>query len=255
MDKKQKCKHCNCEFNLAPRVFSNHVRWCNPNLSNDKLNDSMKKVYDKKYGVLKNFDVICGKCNKNFQVKERDKKFPSKVIYYCSRSCSNNRGARSDEVKSKISIGVKKSSCVIPRQDRVCVYCNKTFKCLPSKVKKFCNNECKMNFIKKDWTKKQNYYSECRFKFNVYHYPEKFDLKLIEKHGWYKAKNWGDNPNGVSRDHRISINYGWENGIASEIISHPANCILMLNSDNIKKNRKCEIELERLIEEIEKWDR
>ena len=34
-------------------------------------------------------------------------------------------------------------------------------------------------------TIKEKYYSSARFKFNVYHYPEEFDLSLIEKYGWY----------------------------------------------------------------------
>lgn len=46
---------------------------------------------------------------------------------------------------------------------------------------------------------------------------------------------------------------GWDNKISAEIISHPANCKLIKNIDNLHKNRKCEItiiELENKIKEF-----
>ena len=38
------------------------------------------------------------------------------------------------------------------------------------------------------------------------------------------------------------------------IISHPANCQLLRHNDNASKNRECDIEIEDLIEKIEKWN-
>jgi hypothetical protein len=93
----------------------------------------------------------------------------------------------------------------------------------------------------------------CEFKFNVYHFPNKFDLTLIEKFGWYKAKNRGDNPNGISRDHMFSIKEGYLNNIDPFIISHPANCMLMKNDENNKKKTKCSITLEELKKRIDDW--
>ena len=104
-----------------------------------------------------------------------------------------------------------------------------------------------------DYSNKQNYYLLCSFKFNIYEYPERFDLDLIKKYGWYKVKNRGDNPNGVNRDHMYSKIEGFRNKIDPSLISHPANCVLILHKENLNKNRKCSITLEELKERIKKW--
>ena len=60
--------------------------------------------------------------------------------------------------------------------------------------------------------------------------------------------------NGVSRDHIISINYGFKNNILPEIISHPANCQLLRHNENISKGKKCDLILEQLINKIKEWN-
>lgn len=95
----------------------------------------------------------------------------------------------------------------------------------------------------------------CEFKFNLNDYPNEFNFKLIEEHGWYKAKNKGDNPNGVSRDHMYSIKEGFKNGVDPYYMSHPANCRLMRHGDNNKKKTNCSITLEELIKRVEEWDK
>lgn len=93
----------------------------------------------------------------------------------------------------------------------------------------------------------------CRFKFNVYKYPEYFDLSLIERYGWYMAKNRGNNLNGISRDHLYSVIDGFKNEVDPKIISHPTNCILMRHTDNQKKHSKSKITIEELKERIKNW--
>lgn len=95
----------------------------------------------------------------------------------------------------------------------------------------------------------------CKFEFNVYNYPNEFNLNLVKEYGWYKAKNMGDNPNGVSKDHKYSIKKGFVNNISPEILSHPANCILVLQKYNSSKNSKCSISLDELKQEIINWDK
>lgn len=99
----------------------------------------------------------------------------------------------------------------------------------------------------------EKYRQLCRFSFNVYDYPEHFNLNLLEEYGWYKAKNRGDNPEGVSRDHMVSVSYGYENGILPYYISHPANCRLMQHNQNNKKNSECSITFEELLKRIDSW--
>jgi hypothetical protein len=102
--------------------------------------------------------------------------------------------------------------------------------------------------------KLSQYRTDCTFKFSVYNYPKEFNLSLIEESGWYKAKNRGDNLYGISRDHMISVKYGWENNIDPKIISHPANCKLMIHGDNVRKYSNNSISLEELLYKIEQWN-
>lgn len=94
----------------------------------------------------------------------------------------------------------------------------------------------------------------CEFKFNLADYPNEFNFKLIEEYGWYKAKNRGNNPNGINRDHIYSIKDGFYNNVDPNIISHPANCQLITHNDNIKKKSKSNITLDELKLKIENWN-
>ena len=43
-------------------------------------------------------------------------------------------------------------------------------------------------------------------------------------------------------DHKISIKYGYENGILAEEIAHPSNCEMVWWKDNIRKGAGCKID-------------
>ncbi len=105
-----------------------------------------------------------------------------------------------------------------------------------------------------DLQKLSDYRLACKFDFNIGDYPDEFDFKLIENHGWYSAKNRGNNLNGVSRDHIVSVKFGFENSIDPKIISHPANCQLLRHNDNVSKNKKCSMTIEELLEKIQNWN-
>lgn len=248
----RQCKYCDQKFeNAAGRWFSNHVRWCdkNPKSSNtENIKLANKKGFDNRLGKITEFNVICNKCGNNFIVNEREKLFPEKAIYYCNRSCANSR-IHSNATKNKIGQALSD-----PSEVRVCLKCNKSFEVKIHSKKRFCSSNCARQ-SKRSSNEFLNYRNDCKFLFNVWHHPDKFDLELIRKHGWYKAKNRGDNLNGVSRDHMISVMYGWENGVDPKIISHPANCKLMIHTENISKNKKCSLLLEELIKRIEEWDK
>lgn len=95
---------------------------------------------------------------------------------------------------------------------------------------------------------------KCKFKFNVYDYPDYFDLNLLREHGWYSAKNRGNNFGGVVRDHIYSISDGLSNNVDPKILSHPANCRLIKHSENIKKHKLSYISLEELLEKIKEFN-
>jgi hypothetical protein len=134
-----------------------------------------------------------------------------------------------------------------------CLCCNKR---LPFNKRKntYCNQECKNEFFRRNRTEIENYKKDCQFKFNLKDFNDEFDFILIKKCGWYKAKNRGDNLDGVSRDHMYSIMEGFRNNIDAKLISHPANCKLMIHNKNVSKNDKCSITLKELNERIKEWN-
>jgi hypothetical protein len=85
-------------------------------------------------------------------------------------------------------------------------------------------------------------------------FPEEFKFSLIKENGWYKAKNHGDNLYGVSRDHIFSVNEAFKNKIDPYYISHPANCELLLHSDNASKSDNCKITINDLKNKVKKWN-
>lgn len=99
------------------------------------------------------------------------------------------------------------------------------------------------------------YRLQCAFDFVLNDFPDEFDLSLIKKFGWYKAKNHGDNPNGISRDHMYSVKDGFLNNVDPKIISHPANCQLLKQSKNASKKAKSCITLQELLIRIERWNK
>lgn len=107
----------------------------------------------------------------------------------------------------------------------------------------------------------QKYSYACKFTFSINDYPEWFNnaSELITKYGWYASSSKThpgiSNRNGISRDHRISVNYGFTNKIDPFIISHPANCVLMPHLENSSKNKQCSITINELYNDIEKFDR
>jgi hypothetical protein len=100
-----------------------------------------------------------------------------------------------------------------------------------------------------------NYRADCAFKFNLSDFPDEFDFTLIESYGWYKPRNRGNNLSGVSRDHAVSVRYGFENNLPAEHLAHPANCVLMRHGDNVSKYSKNSMSYDDLLKRIEEWDK
>lgn len=100
----------------------------------------------------------------------------------------------------------------------------------------------------------------CRFAFALSDYPNWFSnaTELISKFGWYasasKTHPGISNPDGISRDHRISVNYGFKNKVDPKIISHPANCELMQHKLNSSKHTDCSVTLDSLLIDIDTFN-
>jgi len=217
------------------------------------VNIGINARFDKKLGILKQFLVSCEKCKNKFYVIEREFSFPKKEKYFCSRSCANSR-IITDDHRKKTSETLKKNSIT----QISCLYCDMLF--IPSnKKRKYCSLHCssihRKNIKRKNILDFKNYRADCSFKFNLKDYAEEFDFSIIEKYGWYKPKNRGNNLDGVSRDHIISVKYGFDNKISPSIISHPANCQIMKHTENISKYTKNNLTIEELIQKIEIWNK
>lgn len=128
-----------------------------------------------------------------------------------------------------------------------------------SKLFKSTCSVCKLETIGSKWRKfcnehSQNYSHAQRakywFTFKLSDYPDLFDFSLLKKYGMRNSKN----PNGVVRDHRVSVAEAIKNNYDPYYIKHPLNCELMLHSENSKKNVKSSLkynELKKIVDEYE----
>ena len=300
------CPHCHQDFqNINAKVFSNHVRWCKQNPDRDRLSGSSfhqkigdinRHKIDLRCGKVKEFTVTCAKCGKQFTVRERENKFPSKEKYYCSRECANSR-EKPQELRERLSVKAKdwiKEHGVPPQlfggrwhkvkhldkaigrqpykdEHRICKHCGGEFVVKENSKKRFCSSKCARRYtaqlkyqeklgacttdIEKTKLEFEQYRHSCQFRFALNAFPDEFDFDLIRKYGWYKAKNHGDNLTGVSRDHMYSVMDGFVNHVDPKIISHPANCQLLLHSANVSKKDKSSITLEELLNRIDRWNK
>ena len=258
-----KCEECNLEFETF-QAKANHHRWKHLGyiFKNKETKEKNKKHLENKW---KHFIVICCKCGKEIKIKECNIDKPKREKYYCSKSCANGH-IWTEESKLKQSNSIKKliregkapgylakhkNAKLVEDSYKYCINCNKK---IYGKHKIFCSKECRHNYRTKDYTNYQKYHLASQFTFSLNDYPLEFEFSLVEKYGWYKAKNHGNNLNGVSRDHMFSIKEGFLQNIDSKIISHPANCKLMRHNDNVSKYKKCSLTLVELINKIEEWN-
>lgn len=252
------CPHCKLDLTgLSITAIGNHIKWCKAHINKEyqiqiksKMRENALQQAITRYGAIQQYSVNCYKCNKEFVVEERQKVFPSKERYYCSRSCANSR-QRTTQIKDKISQGVKSSSSFVPAKLHVCPNCCQEYK----GNTKFCSKQCRLQHFKSKRTLKQQYALQCKFRFNLWDYPEQFNLDILHENGMYKASNRGNNLQGVSRDHMYSVSQGFQNNVDPIIISHPANCQLLIHTENQSKGGKSKITLEQLLERINKFNK
>lgn len=244
MKKDRICPYCKTEFQqIDGKIFANHVRWCTKNTSNGDKGKAAHLEAMKKFAEVhfKKLEIECLCCRKKIFVssKRSNQRF-------CSRSCSNKMRKISLSARDKISKSLLSSA---QRKIKICSHCGNSF----TGRLKYCSDDCRIAEKRKHLSDYQLYRLKCQFHFSLKDYPSKFDFALIEKYGWYRAKNRGNNLNGISRDHAVSIKFGWLNKISPDIISHPANCVLMRHTENKHKNTNCSLTLEELLEKIKQW--
>lgn len=256
------CEICGEKFEKWQQK-ANHVRWNHKSKQfyNDykiKHANFCKENTNKKFGLLKKFDVVCETCGNKFQVEEREKQYPKKERYFCSVSCSCkyssniNKKVKVKKIKEKRLKYIQEHNIGI-KYDYICKNCNIDFQ-HKDKNRIFCSMKCRRDYDRKRMTDKRIYESLSSFKFSLSDFPDEFDFNLIKEHGWYQASNRGDNLTGVSRDHMYSVKKGFENNIPPYYISHPANCKLLIHTENFKKLDFCSITLDELVERVNNWN-
>jgi len=189
------------------------------------------------------------KCARGFSTRNKRQEINDKV----SKSLLG-RTLKEEHRKKAIDALVRSGRIVLKEKNiKKCSSCECEMSCRPSDKRKFCSPKCWINYTEQNKKEYLLYRQRCNFKFNVYDYPTKFDLRLAESLGWYSPSNKKNNLDGVSRDHMYSVNDGFKNLVDPSIISHPANCCIIQHRSNQSKRAKSSITLEELMERIKNW--
>lgn len=246
-----KCDNCGCENDhLVKRVrlaikAGTKQTFCNL---------QCKSAYYTKINTR-----LCEHCNNEFVKKHKEQNFCSKS---CSNTYTNLNRKHSDETKKKISnaLSNKKFSPKCTSKKFHKLYKDENYSklyfssCLNCGFKGAYKND--IRYCKKC----QNEYSEngrtkYNFTFNVYKYPDLFDVKLLEEYGWYRTKGKNKNLSGLSRDHKVSVNEAKKYKYDSYYIKHPINCELMFHCENKSKGTNSSITYEELVKLVDEYDK
>lgn len=267
------CEFCNKTNFISRQAFAAHRPKCrqNPNATSTTLSPEMYKAIGKI-----NKDRAISKYNQNpklCSVCQGAKAFDRRNRLTCSDLCrsklqtSNNLLKYKDpEFKAKKTASLMKTleykaKCSKKvynyKHDLRCQYntvsnYTKIYKITCSHCECTFLSRCKQKYCKEHAELyKSNQRNRFVFTFNVYHYPELFDLNFLTKHKWRCSKN---NPNGVTRDHKVSVNEAIRNDYDPYYIRHPLNCELMLFNENNKKKHYSSMTYAELIQEVDAWD-
>lgn len=234
-------------------------KWNNNN-RNAAINNKLKKKrnYSIEPNKCKNCDIILdydkrrnifctSSCSASYNNKIRDSKC---YIMSCTKIaiCNNCNNEYSLDPRCSIkNFTCRNCKKIEKKKLRKCRYCNNL---LQQGTKKFVCIECQ--HLK--WRNNANQFS---FKFNVFDYPDLFDLDLLKQIGWvsFGGKRGGPkNLKGLSRDHKVSVSDAKKYKYDPYYISHPCNCQLITQLENSSKNSKSSIEYQDLIRYVDDYD-
>lgn len=226
--------------------------------SSNKKEQKQKDI--KKYFLNPNTCITCG----------NDIPYEKRYNKFCSQSCAavyTNRGripkkwTPEQKERNKIKRLSLKISKSLKEQKQITKNATNNPSGLLSKVCYCTCSHCNVRFTH---STRKKYCSDCDhkyshegrakywFTFNVFHYPDLFDLSLITDIGFRDNKT---NPNGITRDHKISVNQAIRNDYDSYYIKHPLNCELMRFDENNKKKTNCSISYEELVSLVDNYKR
>jgi YgiT-type zinc finger domain-containing protein len=246
------CPYCGQVLLMNKRVFANHVRWCKSNPRYEDIRNSTIAKNKANIKKAKSRKLNCVICNTEYEIECTDNMFnKGKYKKTCCDACSKQLTAKNTDITVKID--KLKSHYIHNIITKQCKHCGKTFE-TRKKNQIYCSPKCASKSKYAHNMNVRKYYRHCCcFNFVLNAFPEEFDFTLVEKFGWYKAKNHGNNLNGISRDHMISQEYGYKNLIDPYIISHPANCKLLRHNENSSKHSGCSLTVDELLQRIFDW--
>lgn len=259
-----KCKNCGDETKKKNIYCSLTCRniYVNKNLRDyTKLKDINKKKKD--LAKIKYYEnpIKCKNCGATIEF-EKNWKNVSFCNHSCSAEYSNKRRSgyeynlTENGLNSIINSNKNRSGNVSGeyyKNPKCCLNCGKIIE-YSKRNNGNCSWKCRKEYYTKNKEEYQVYYELSKFKFNLRDFNEEFDFSLIERYGWYKAKNNGDNVDGVSRDHMFSVKEGFRRLINPLLLAHPANCELIINRQNQSKCDSCSLTIEELLEKIKKFE-
>lgn len=259
------CKHCSRTEFKSKKSYLAHESKCKHNPDKVYYNTSspernakiaLTNIRKAKQKYSEN-PSKCKLCDNAIDYNNRNQLF-------CSPQCKSSsiklsRPKHSTETKKRISKTLSSKKKYSWRKDLSHQYRN-TDKIFTKIFKNTCAHCGKVSYTKrrKKYCKEHEHLygangrNKFVFTFNVYSYPGLFDLELISKYKWRCSKT---NPNGITRDHKISINEAIRNDYDPYYIKHPLNCELMLFNDNNKKNTHSSIEYTDLISQVIKYEK
>lgn len=226
------------------RAHSDSTLWDNTT----KQKNNLKQLNIEKYNIN---PKLCNCCSKPLSYEQRTNSF-------CSSSCSaqtNNSGrvmasATKEKLKQHFKRKFKHRPEIVGEYSKLwyakCLHCGIQF------------YSAKRSFVCKEhqhlkYNHNRHLYS---FTFNVHHYPDLFDLEVLKQLGWYSpgGKKAISNPNGLSRDHKVSVSSARINNYDPYYITHPCNCALITQKENSAKNSKSSISYEELVRLVDEYD-
>ena len=266
-----KCKNVECSSetkgkNVYCSLKSRNI-YVNKYLRNyDKVKETFEKKRNESEIEYLKTPLLCKNCGK---IIPFSKKYS---LGFCDHSCSasfNNRlnkGSKHNLSESGKKVLIEsayrnffgnkydrfeKEKSIYYENPSRCLNCNDILE-YKFRNRTYCNVKCRKEYFLKNVSDYKMYHDLSSFKFSLKDFG--FSFELVEKYGWYSAKNRGDNVNGVSRDHMFSVKEGFRRLINPLLLAHPANCQLIVNRHNQSKCDECSINIEELENRIKEFD-
>lgn len=214
--------------------------------SNKCQGDMLKKTYTRN----------CERCDSVFETSNKEQK-------NCSRYCANQR-VQTQETKDKIASTLK--GRVVGGNRPKTPYRN-LYRNTENEYCPIFTCSCQSCGFVGTYRTQRWYCSNCddmysankrakyQFTFNVYHYPDLFDLDIIDSVGWRTTLGENKNVFGISRDHKISVRDAIDNNYDPYYIKHPLNCELMKHDENQRKGTQSSLTYEELVKLVDEYDK